>query len=1180
MPHTTYQAVNDSYSVDRPTSSAKEAPRLRDVSLDDKYVLESGRVFLTGIQALVRLPLMQRQRDLAAGHNTAGYISGYRGSPLGGYDQQLIRAKKLLDAHHVHFQPGVNEDLAATACWGTQQAELDGEGAYDGVFSIWYGKGPGVDRSGDAFRHANLAGTSPLGGVIALLGDDHTCESSTTSHHSEYAMVDACIPVLNPAGVQEILDFGLYGIALSRYSGCWVAIKCVHDTVESAASIEVHPDRARVTLPSDGLTPAEGLSIRWPDTPQAQEARLHEHKLEAAKAFCRANGLDQLIWDSPRPRVGIITCGKSYLDVRQALADIGVDQQVAARLGLKLYKVAMPFPLEPVGAASFCRGLDLVIAVEEKRALIETQLKELMYGSEGAPAIVGKRDEKGAWLFPSAGRLDTNRIAVAIGERLIARTSDEAVVARVSVMRSLADAPPPPASPMQRTPYFCAGCPHSSSTRIPEGSRALAGIGCHYLAQFMDRNTARYTQMGAEGASWIGEAPFSRRKHMFQNVGDGTYFHSGLMAIRAAIAANTSITFKILYNDAVAMTGGQPMDGPLSVDRITRQMHAEGARRIVVISDEPEKYRGKADFAPGVSVHHRDALDAVQRELREIDGVTVLVYDQTCAAEKRRRRKRGKYPDPPKRVFINDLVCEGCGDCGMKSNCVAVVPLETELGRKRAIDQSACNKDYSCLNGFCPSFVAVHGGRPRKGLGTAAGGEARFPPLPEPSAAPLVQPFNIVVTGVGGTGVITVGALLGMAAHLEAKGCSILDQTGLAQKGGAVVSHVRIAKAPDDITATRIAAGAADLVLGCDIVVAGGRDALSTMRSGRTTAVVNGHQTMTGDFTRNADLAFPGRSLELAIESAVGGGNADFIQATRIATALMGDAIATNLFMLGYAFQRGLVPLSSASIVRAIELNGVAVEMNKQSFLWGRRASADPDGVNKLAFPGEVVTEPARPKKLDDLIEHRAAFLTEYQDSNYAGRYRDLVARARQAEAEIVKGRSELARAVARYYFKLLAYKDEYEVARLYTSGEFAGRLRSQFEGDYRLEFHLAPPLLAKIDPATGEPKKMRYGPWVLRLFRLIAKMRPLRGTVFDLFGFSEERKRERRLIEEYEDTIAVLLEGLNRHNHRLAVEIASIPEHIRGFGPIKRRAMDCAKEREREMLSEFEHPSASPEAA
>ena len=1158
----------------------RAAELLRDVSLDDKYTLESGRVFLTGIQALVRLPIAQRQRDAAAGRNTAGYISGYRGSPLGAYDQQLLRAGRLLDQHHVRFQAGVNEDLAATACWGTQQAELDAEGVYDGVFAIWYGKGPGVDRSGDAFRHANLAGTSPLGGVIALLGDDHTCESSTTSHHSEYAMVDAMMPVLNPAGVQEILDYGLYGFAMSRFSGCWVALKCVHDTVEAAASVQVDSQRAPVVLPDDFPLPEGGLGIRWPDTPQAQEARLHEHKIEAAKAFCRANRLDRLVWDTPRPRLGIITTGKSYLDVRQSLADLRIDQPAADRLGVRLYKVAMPFPLEPEGAIRFCEGLDLVIVVEEKRALIETQLKDLMYGRSGAPAIVGKRDEDGGWLFPSAGRLDTNRIAVAVGKRLEVRSGDAALADRVSVMESLIDTPPPSDTPMQRTPYFCAGCPHSTSTRVPEGSRALAGIGCHYLAQFMDRDTARYTQMGAEGASWIGEAPFSTRKHMFQNVGDGTYFHSGVMAIRAAIAANTNITFKILYNDAVAMTGGQPMDGPLTVPRITKQLHGEGATRIAVVSDEPEKYRGGDGFAPDVSVHHRDELDAVQRELRDVEGVSVIVYDQTCAAEKRRRRKRGTYPDPPRRIFINELVCEGCGDCGLKSNCVAVVPLQTELGRKRAIDQSACNKDYSCLNGFCPSFVTVHGGRLRRGLGEAASPEADFGPLPDPPLPAIERPYNVVVTGVGGTGVITIGALLGMAAHLESRGCSVLDQTGLAQKGGAVVSHVRIASSPEDIAATRVAAGSADLVLGCDVVVSGGRDALTTMHRQRTRAVINSHQAMTGEFTRDSDLVFPGDRLARAIVSMTGDENADFIDATRIATALTGDAIGTNLFMLGYAYQNGLVPLSAGAIERAIELNGVAVEMNKQAFLWGRRTAADPERVSRVAFPSVAVAAPARPKSLDEIIEHRAAFLADYQDAGYAQRYRDLVAKARDAEARTAKGRTGLAHAVARCYFKLLAYKDEYEVARLYVNGDFERKLAAQFEGDYRLEFHLAPPLFSKIDPATGEPKKRGYGAWTLRLFKWLAGMRGLRGTPWDIFGYGEERKLERQLIVDYERMIATLLDGLNQSNHAVAVEIASIPEHIRGFGPVKRRAVDCARQRQREMLSEFQKPSEPLEAA
>jgi indolepyruvate ferredoxin oxidoreductase len=1155
-----------------------QSRKLRDVSLDDKYTLDSGRVFLTGIQALVRLPLMQRKRDLAGGYHTAGYISGYRGSPLGAYDQQLLRAKRLLDEHHVRFQPGVNEDLAATACWGTQQAELDGEGAYDGVFSVWYGKGPGVDRSGDAFRHANLAGTSPRGGVLALLGDDHTCESSTTSHQSEYAMVDAMVPVLNPAGVQEILDYGLYGFALSRFSGCWVALKCVHDTVEAAASVSVEANRASISLPEDFPLPEGGLNIRWPDTPQAQEARLHEHKIEAAKAFCRANGLDRVLFAGSAPRIGVITTGKSYLDVRQALGDLGIDEAAARRLGLALYKVAMPFPLEPEGAKRFCKGLDLVMVVEEKRGLIETQLKNLMYGTAGAPAIVGKCDERGRWLFPSAGRLDSNRIAIAIGERLMERAGDAALSARVSVMRSLADAPPPSTASMQRTPYFCAGCPHSTSTRVPDGSKALAGIGCHYLAQFMDRNTARFTQMGAEGASWIGESLFSTRKHVFQNVGDGTYFHSGIMAIRAAVAAKTNITFKILYNDAVAMTGGQPMDGPLTVPVISRQMHAEGVRRIAVVSDEPEKYGSDSGFAEGVTIHHRDDLDGVQRELRQLDGVSVIIYDQTCAAEKRRRRKRGKFPDPPKRIFINDLVCEGCGDCGVKSNCVAVVPLETEFGRKRAIDQSGCNKDYSCLKGFCPSFVTVHGGAPRKGAGTSARAEAAYGPLAEPAIPGVDEAVNIVVTGVGGTGVITIGALLGMAAHLEFRGCSILDQTGLAQKGGAVVSHVRIAARPEDITATRIAAGAADLVLGCDMVVAGGRDALTMMNPQRTRAVVNAHQTMTGDFTRNSDLVFPEDTFRQAVTSRTR--HAEFVDATRIATALTGDAIATNLFMLGYAFQKALVPLSAAAIERAIELNGVAVEMNRQAFLWGRRMAADPARVRQLALPAAAVSPPAHAGTLDDLIDHRAAFLTDYQNAAYAERYRALVNRVREVEATKAKGRGGLAKAVARYYFKLLAYKDEYEVARLYTSGEFERRLSSQFEGNYRLELHLAPPLFANRDPATGEPKKRGYGPWMFKVFRWLSRMRGLRGTPWDVFGYGEERIRERQLIVDYERIVAHLLDGLDQENHALAVDIASIPEHIRGYGPIKARAIECARQRQRDMLAAFDKPDAPPEAA
>ena len=1250
--------------MDRP------AVELADIDLDDKYTRTRGRVFLTGIQALVRLVLTQRQRDLAAGHDTAGYVSGYRGSPLGGLDLQLDRAKPHLDRHHVVFQPGVNEDIAATACWGTQQAGLDGEGACDGVFCLWYGKGPGVDRSGDVLRHANLAGTSRLGGVVALLGDDHACESSTTAHHSEYAMVDASIPVLNPAGVQEILDFGLYAFALSRYSGCWTALKCVHDTVEAAASVEIDPERIGIVIPDDPAVPPEGLGIRWPDTPREQEVRLYERKLEAVKAFCRANRLDRTVWDSGRAWLGVATTGKSCLDVRQAFEDLGIDEAAARRLGIRLYKVAMPFPLEPEGARRFAAGLETIVVVEEKRALVETQLKDVLYAAPGAPRILGKRDEADRPLFPAAGRLDTNHIAVEIGRRLLARAGDPAsggragahkagsdvaapgdpvgaeaggpdreevtgsagaddassdvarVSARVAELEAIPGGGDSEPAPMERTPYFCPGCPHNTSTRVPDGSRALAGIGCHYLAQFMDRSTSRFTQMGGEGASWIGESRFSKRTHVFQNIGDGTYFHSGLLSIRAAIAAGVNVTFKILYNDAVAMTGGQPVDGPLTVPVITRQMQAEGARRIVVVTDEPEKYGSRSGLAPGVTVHHRRELDAVQRTLREIAGVTILVYDQTCAAEKRRRRKRGKYPDPPRRVFINPAVCEGCGDCGVKSNCVAVVPVETEFGRKRAIDQSSCNKDFSCVEGFCPSFVTVHGGRLRKGADVSRDGAALpaspdLPVLPEPSLPDLERPYEIIVTGVGGTGVITIGALLGMAAHLESKGCSVLDQTGLAQKGGAVVSHVRIAARPGDITTTRIAGGAADLVLGCDAVVTAGADTRATMRAGKTAVVVNTHQTMTGDFTRDADLVFPAEALMQGIERAAGARQVDRVDATRIATALTGDAIATNLFMLGFAWQKGHIPLSRAAIERAIEINGVAVEMNLSAFDRGRRTAADRDAMERRAAPDTVasrtasgiasdiasgaasgaasgiasgtvsgiassieVAPPRRRETLESLVDHRSAFLADYRNAAYADRYRAFVERVREAERSRAKGMRGLAEAVARGYFKLLAYKDEYEVARLFAAPEFRRRLEATFEGDYTLEFHLAPPLFARRDPVTGEPRKSRYGPWMMRVFGMLARLKGLRGTVFDPFGHTQERRGERRLIERYEQTVASLIGDLDHTNHALAVEIALLPERVRGFGHVKARSIEEAERREAELLQRFRTAVESPNAA
>ena len=1151
------------------------------VTLDDKYALEAGRVYLTGIQALVRLPMMQRQRDVAAGLNTACMISGYRGSPLGGLDQALWRAKPFLKRNHIEFQPGVNEDLAATMIWGSQQVNLFPGAKYDGVYAMWYGKGPGVDRCGDVFKHANAAGSSRHGGVLLLAGDDHAARSSTLPHQSEHEFISAMIPVLSPAGVQEILDLGLYGWAMSRYSGCWIAFKCVAETVESSASVSVDPHRIQIALPDEFEMPPGGLNIRWPDHWTEQEYRLQRYKAYAALAFARANRLDKIVIDSPRPRFGIVTHGKSYLDVRQALDDLGIDEQLAAEIGIRLYKVAMTWPLEREGARHFAEGLQEVLVVEEKRAIIENQFKEQLYNwrEDVRPRVVGKFDEKGEWILPSADELTPAQVARVIALRLKPFYTSPKIEERLAFLEQKEKALAAEMVKFQRIPYFCSGCPHNTSTRVPEGSRALAGIGCHFMAQWMDRNTDTFTQMGGEGVTWIGQAPFSETQHVFANLGDGTYFHSGSLAIRAAVAAGVNITFKILYNDAVAMTGGQPVDGQLSVPQVTQQVAAEGVARIVVVSDEPEKYPVNAGFAPGVAIEHRDRLDRVQRDLREVKGVTVLVYDQTCAAEKRRRRKRGTFPDPQKRVFINEEVCEGCGDCGVQSNCLSVTPVETEFGRKRAIDQSSCNKDFSCLKGFCPSFVTVHGGKVRKLRSSDQGGDL-FANLPLPRIPAVDDPYNILVTGVGGTGVVTIGALLGMAAHIEGKGVTVLDMTGLAQKGGAVISHIRIAKAPEAIHAVRVAAGEAHLVLGCDLVVAAGVEANSRMRQGLTRAVINTHETVTGAFTRKPDLRFPGAELQRAVREAVGADSVEFVEGTAFATALMGDSIATNLFMLGYAWQRGLVPVSAEAIDQAIELNAVAVEANKRAFDWGRLAAHDQASVERAAKPTMVM--PLRPmsKTLDEIVARRVEHLTAYQNAAYARRYENLVRRVAETEKRKATGMSGLAEAVARYYAKLLAYKDEYEVARLYADPRFMQALRRQFEGDYRLEFNLAPPLMADRDPETGQLQKRTFGPWMLSAFRWLARFKFLRGTPLDIFGRSAERRRERQLIAAYEALIAELLDRLTPVNHALAVELATIPEHIRGYGHVKDAHLAEAKAHEAELLALFRRPSPSAQAA
>ena len=1151
------------------------------VTLDDKYLLEKGRIYLTATQALVRLPIMQRQRDKAAGLDTACFIAGYRGSPLGGLDQALWGARRFIERNNIRFQPAINEELGATAVWGSQQIELFPGAKHQGVFAMWYGKGPGVDRSGDALKHGNSAGSARYGGVLLLAGDDHTCKSSTLAHQSEYAFIDASIPVLSPSGVQDILDLGLYGWAMSRYSGCWVAFKTVAETMDSSASVTADPQRVEIVLPDDFEMPPGGLNIRWPDTPLDQELRLHKYKLAAARAFAHANRLDRVVIDSRRARLGIVTTGKSYLDVRQALEDLGIDEAVAAEIGLRLYKVAMVWPLDRETLRPFVEGLEEILVVEEKRPVIEDQLKEILYNwpADRRPRIVGKFDESGHWMLPSNGELTPPQIARVIAQRIGRFHNSPRLAERVAALDAN-ERRSGNVVPFYRTPYFCSGCPHNTSTRVPDGSRALAGIGCHYLSQFMDRSTATFTQMGGEGAPWIGQAPFTETEHVFANLGDGTYTHSGVLAIRAAVAAGVNITYKLLFNDAVAMTGGQPMDSGLTAPMLSRQLPAEGVRQIVVVTDEPEKYPPGTPFGKNTTVRHRDDLDAVQRELRTVRGVTAIVYDQTCAAEKRRRRKRGRFPDPPNRVVINDLVCEGCGDCSTASNCVSVVPVETEFGRKRAIDQSSCNKDYSCVNGFCPSFVTVHGGTLKKRQpGDLA--EAGLPPLDEPAPPNLDRPYDILVTGVGGTGVVTIGALLGMAAHLESKGVTVLDMTGLAQKGGAVMSHIRIARDPGDIHAVRIAAGNADLLLGCDLVVSASAEALSKLRSGRSRAIVNSHEIITGDFTRNPDLAFPGAALRDSIAEAAGAGTAEFLDATRIATGLLGDSIATNLFMLGYAYQRGAVPVSAGAIEQAIALNGVAVEFNRNAFRWGRRAAQDLAAVEARATSPRAVPPSHRlSETLDEAIARRVEFLTGYQDAAYAERYAAEVRRVREAEAARVPGATALTEAVARALFKLMAYKDEYEVARLYTETGFLDRVAAQFEGPYELHFHLAPPLFAERDPATDRLRKREYGPLVLPLFRLLAKLRRWRGTPLDIFGRTAERRTERQLIAEYRRTLGEIVAGLSPENHAAAVELAALPLEIRGFGHVKEAAIARARARAASLAARFRSPAPAAMAA
>ena len=1134
-----------------------------DVSLDDKYGFDGRPFYLNGTQALVRLTMLELRRRAAEGKHTAVYASGYRGSPLGIFDQAMWQARKQLGPDIV-LNPGVNEDLAATAIWGTQQVGTFGEGKYDGVSALWYGKGPGVDRTGDVFKHANLAGTSAEGGVLVVAGDDHTCKSSTAAHQSEYGLVDALIPVLVPAGVSEIIEYGLIGWAMSRYSGAWIGLKVVTEIMDSAVSLAADP-KVEIVTPTDFAMPPGGLSLRWPDSTLVQEERLHRQKIPAVLAFARANKLDKVILDSRKARIGIVTVGKAHLDTMQALADLGIDEVRAAELGIRLYKVAMPWPLEPQGLKAFAEGLEQIVVVEEKRGLIEDQIRQHLYGVKNPPVIVGKHDEDGAWLFPSNYDLEAGMIAAGVGERLLRLTGDEAVAARLASIRQSGSANTGLERLAERPPHFCPGCPHNTSTKVPEGSKAFAGIGCHFLSQLMERETAGFTHMGGEGANWIGLAPFSKTPHMFQNIGDGTYFHSGSLAIRASIAAKVNVTYKVLFNGAVAMTGGQPMDGELTPASIAGQLKAEGAKRIVVVADDPTRYPA-GSLPEGIPVHHRRELDAVQRELREVEGVTVIIYDQACATELRRKRKRGKIADPNVAVVINDLVCEGCGDCSVKSNCLSVVPVDTEFGRKRAVDLSTCNKDRSCLEGFCPSFVTVEGATPRKSTQRAT------PPtdLPEPVPPALDHPFSMLMTGIGGTGIVTIGALLGVAAHLEGKAVRVMDMTGLAQKGGAVVTHLQIGRPGAELHSSKISLGRADVLIGCDAVVAAAPENLSRVSKGGD-IVANDHETITGRFTREADFALPVNSLRRQLTKAVEPGHATFCDATDLATKLVGDAVGANLFLLGFAYQKGLVPVSAASLDRAIELNGVAIGLNRAAFAWGRKAALDLEAVKQAAIGDRPRPEHHRlSETLDETIERRVVFLTDYQDQAYAARYRAAVDKVAAAERAATPGDTSLTLAAAKSLFRLMAYKDEYEVARLHAESGFFERLSQQFDGPFTVSFHMAPPILAKPDKTTGRPRKMKFGPWMATVLKVLAKGRRLRGTPLDVFGYTPERRAERARIGSHLALLDEVARTLTPANHAAAIALVQASDAIKGYGHVKDASAVVAEVREANLLASY----------
>ncbi|MCB4454060.1 indolepyruvate ferredoxin oxidoreductase family protein [Leisingera sp. McT4-56] len=1120
------------------------------ISLNDKYDLTKSPVLLNGTQALVRLMLMQKHRDMAAGLNTAGLVTGYRGSPLGAVDLQMSRAEKQLKEADVTFQYGLNEDLAVTALWGAQQAEVRGEGKYDGVFGLWYGKGPGVDRSGDAIRHANMAGSSKHGGVLLAMGDDHTGESSTVLHQSEWSLLDCYLPIVSPAGVQEILDYGIYGYALSRFSGLWVGLKTMKDTIEVTSVVDARPERMQLVTPEFDM-PADGLNIRLDDDRFRQENRIIDYKRFAAEAFSHANKMDKRMWGKPGAKIGFVAAGKNWLDLVHALKLLNIDENMAERLGITTYKVGQTWPMDMKGFHDWAQDLDLIVVVEEKRKLIEIQIKEAIFDDRQGRRVYGwykggagsmHREE----LFPTRYALDPIMIAEKLGEILIEEGREtEAIRAGMEALGEArrADNAEEIAT---RLPYFCSGCPHNSSTRLPDGSRAYAGIGCHFMVQWMDRETTGFTHMGGEGVNWVGEAPFSKRKHVFQNLGDGTYNHSGVQAIRAALAEGTNITYKILYNDAVAMTGGQQAEGGLTAQQIAHELKAMGVKTMAVVYDEKEDVDA-ALFPAGMRMHERAEMMKIQREFEQVEGVSAIIYIQTCAAEKRRRRKKGQFPDPDQRVFINTDVCEGCGDCGVQSNCVSIVPKDTELGRKRAIDQSSCNKDFSCLNGFCPSFVTVEGAKIRK----EATADIDLPHLPKPVLPQISGTHNVVITGVGGTGVVTIGAVLAQAAQIDGKGAGLMEMAGLAQKGGAVHIHCRIANNPEDISAIRVATGEAHALIGGDLVVSAGAKTLGLTTSGQTGAVVNSHEIITGEFTKNTEFKVPVDRLEVALQARLRD-RLDLFDASELARATMGDSIFSNMMVFGGAWQKGLVPVSHEAIEQAIEMNGAAVERNKRAFDIGRWAVLHPEEAARLIQPKAA----AAPKTLEEKIAFRADHLVAYQGKGLAKRY-----------GKLLDGISDpaLKEAVAKGYHKLLAYKDEYEVARLLLDSR--AKAEAEFEGDLKLSYHLAPPMMTGTDP-DGRPKKRKFGAGMERWFRLLAKLKSLRGTPLDVFGYTDERKMERALIKQYEADMQEWLPKASPAIMEPLMALAELPLQIRGFGPVKLANEQKAAKRREELLA------------